>query len=135
MLAILTNLVQLSVNIGAIDETDLSPTKETKIRVKDALAAEEVLASEESKGTFEDQRQADRVEFVSGVTGTLEPGSSLESEEMLALTAKTKEAGSFEVKGLPAGKVTMRDALNGKECGRYTAEKKDKFIDEFIRKF
>ena len=109
MLAILTNLVQLSVNIGAIDETDLSPTKETKIRVKDALAAEEVLASEESKGTFEDQRQADNmVEFVSEVT---------------------------EVKWLPAGKVTMRDALNGEECGRDNAEKKDNFIDEFIRKF
>ena len=90
---------------------------------------------EENKGTFEDQRQADNmVEFVIEVMETLEPGSSLGSEEMMAFTAKTKGAGSSEVKWLPAGKVTMRDALNGKECGRYTAEKKDKFIDEFIRK-
>ena len=108
-----------------IDETHLSPMKETKIRVMDALVAEDVLASEETKGTLEDQRQADNmVVFVIEVTETLEPGSLVGSEEMMAFTAKTKGAGSSEVKWSPAGKVTMRDALNGKE--KFLQESLDK---------
>ena len=85
--------------------------KETKIRVMDALEAEDVLASEEIKGTLEDQRQAaigpDKTAmFVIEVTKTLDLGSQVGSEEMTVFTAQTKGADSSEVKWSLAGKVT-----------------------------
>ena len=57
---------------------------------------------------------------------------SCRPEELMSFTVQTKKAGEAGSRWTTAGKVPI---ISPQMWGRYTAEKKEKFIDEFIRKF